>query len=92
MVCTFLGQQKRRLASPKHVCVCVKAFQKRTSHTLSDTHLEFHLLGLLGVDSHNMLVMPECVSAVLLLCGHVSLQSLQHALRLEDKGRTESVR
>lgn len=52
---------------------------------VSHTYLEFHLLSLLGVDSHNMLVMPECVSAVLLLCGHVSLQSLQHALWLEDK-------
>ena len=52
---------------------------------ISDTHLEFHLLSLLGVNSYNMLVVPECVSAVLLLRGHVSLQSLQHALRLEDK-------
>lgn len=68
--------------------------KRGTPRTLSDTHLEFHLLGLLGVDSHNVLVMPECVSAVLLLCGHVSLQSLQHALRLEGKvvERTESVR
>lgn len=49
------------------------------------THLEFHLLSLLRVDSHDVLVMPECMSAVLLLCGHVPLQSLQHALRLEEE-------
>lgn len=53
-------------------------------HKLSDTHLEFHLLSLLGVNGHNMLVMPQRVSAVLLLCSHVALQCLQHTLWLED--------
>lgn len=64
------------------------------SSTLSDTHLEFHLLSLLGVDGHDVLIVPEGVSAVLLLGGHVSLQSLQHALRLEDtvSGGTKSER
>lgn len=78
------------LAFQRHRCVREKkkkAFQKQIPHTHSDTHLEFHLLSLLGVDSHNMLVMPQCVSAVLLLCSHVSLKSLQHTLRLEDKVR-----
>lgn len=49
------------------------------------THLEFHLLSLLGVNGHNVLVVSECVSAVLLLCSHVSLQGLQHPLGLEGK-------
>lgn len=58
------------------------------------THLEFHLLSLLRVDGHDVLIVPEGVSAVLLLGGHVSLQSLQHALRLEDtvSGGTKSER
>lgn len=57
------------------------------------SHLEFHLLSLLGVNGHNMLVMRERVSAVLLLNCHVSLQGLQHVLRLQDKvgQRTDSV-
>lgn len=53
------------------------------------SHLEFHLLGLLGVNGHNMLVMRERVSAVLLLDRHVPLQGLQHVLRLQEQGRTE---
>lgn len=85
MFCTFHGQQKQASLSSK-AQVCAKSISEaNTSHTLRHTHLEFHLLSLLGVDSHNMLVVPECVPAVLLLCGHVSLQSLQHALWLEDK-------
>lgn len=74
MFSTFYGQQKGA-SDPK------STDEKHFRHT----HLEFHLLGLLGVDSYNMLVVPESVSAVLLLRGHVSLQSLQHTLRLEDK-------
>lgn len=69
----------------KRKCVPI-ASRGQIPHALSDTHLEFHLLSLLGVDSHNMLVVSECVSAVLLLCCHVSLQSLQHTLWLEDRG------
>lgn len=49
------------------------------------SHLEFHLLSFLRVDSHNVLVVPQSVSAVLLLCSHVAFQSLQHALRLDVK-------
>lgn len=62
----------------------VCAHLNQIPHTLSHTHLEFHLLGLLGVNCHNMLVMSQCVSAVLLLCSHVALQRLQHTLWLED--------
>lgn len=60
-----------------------KNISKQTTHKLSDTHLEFHLLSLLGVDGHDMLVMRERVSAVLLLGSHVALQGLQHTLRLD---------
>lgn len=57
-------------------------------------HLEFHLLSLLGVNDHDVLVMRERVSAVLLLYRHVPLQGLQHALRLQEKvgWRTDCVR
>lgn len=75
---------KREAASQKHRCLR-KTYSKQIPHTLSDTHLEFHLLSLLGVNSHNMLVMPERMSAVLLLCSHVTFQSLQHAIWLEAK-------
>lgn len=74
-----------------HGAYKVRASELRASEL---SHLEFHLLGLLGVNGHNMLVMRECVSAVLLLDCHVSLQGLQHVLRLQDKvgQRTDSVR
>lgn len=55
--------------------------QKAASH-LRGAHLEFHLLSFLGVDGLDVLVVPQRVSAVLLLGGHVTLQSLQHPLRL----------
>ena len=83
----YVSWSAERMPRISKAQVCAKRASRR--QTLSDTHLEFHLLSLLGVDSHNVLVMPECVSAVLLLCSHVSLQSLQHALRLEDKSWRE---
>lgn len=73
----FYGQQKGALHR--------KSTDESEKHTRTHTHLEFHLLSLLGVNSHNMLVVSECVSAVLLLCSHVSLQGLQHPLGLEGE-------
>lgn len=93
----YLSTHLRHALTPQYTAFCLLSGQRETSsaspevqvhtHTYSDTHLEFHLLCLLGVDSHDSLVVPECVSAVFLLCGHVSLQSLQHALWLEGRSK-----
>lgn len=48
----------------------------------SVSNLEFHLLSLLGVGRLDVLVMAQSVSSVLLLCGHITLQSLKHTVRL----------
>lgn len=46
-------------------------------------HLEAHLLGLLGVHSSHMLVMPQRVPLLLLLGAQVTAQGQQDALGLE---------
>lgn len=45
-------------------------------------HLEAHLLGLLRVHGSHVLVVPQCVPLLLLLCTQVAPQGQQDALRL----------
>lgn len=88
-------EQRQALVHPlldyMEVCVHLQDTSIRVIHLRSElreerlSHLEFHLLGLLGVNGHDVLVMRERVSAVLLLYRHVTLQGLQHALRLQEE-------
>lgn len=50
-------------------------------------YLKAHLLGLLGVHSRHVLVVPQGVSLLLLLCSQVAPQGRQNPLRLWEGPR-----
>ena len=56
--------------------------QLSTRELEESEHLEAHLLGLLGVHSSHVLVVPQRVPLLLLLCSQVAPQGQQDSLWL----------